>query len=151
MRFTRITPRQTPERKLSRVQAFDAQGVTLRYPARSWSGVRRSDGVVVLAMREGDVQVYAEGYRCLLWSPVVEGATEWVDRPSKLERLEHCRIAALHGGAEGLVVRGEAAQVDCNAVLALHVEKRGAVYWATWGSADRMLERPLGLDARVAA
>ena len=114
-------------------------------------GVRRRDGVVVLAIREGDVQVRGEGYRCLLWGPVVEGATEWVDRPSKQERLEHCRIAALHGGGEGLVVRGEAAQVDCSAVLALHVEKRGAEYWATWGSADSTLERPRVPDVRAAA
>jgi len=137
MRPFRITPRQNPARRLSRLHAFEARGVTLRYPARSWSGVRLEDGVVVLAIRECDVQGQDEGFSCLLWTPLIEGVMEWADRPSRRERLEHCRLAALHGGAEGLLVCGKAAQVAPNAILALHVEKRRDEYWATWGFAAR--------------
>ncbi len=104
----------TPSRlsRISRIQAFTEQGVTLAYPARSWSGVRKGDGAVVIGMREGEVQVSADGFRCLLWSPVIEGATEWIDRPIKEERLGHCRLAFARGGADGL----------------------GAEYWAFWGT-----------------
>ena len=77
-------------RKVSRVQAFAGQGVSLRFPARSWSGVREDDGAVVIAIREGEVQSAFDGFRCLLWAPVIEGATEWIDRPAKAERLQHC-------------------------------------------------------------
>ena len=41
-------------RRISRIEAFAAQGVTLAYPSRSWSGVREDDGAVVIAMREGE-------------------------------------------------------------------------------------------------
>jgi len=151
MRPFRIIPRQNPARRLSRADAFEAQGVTLRYPARSWSGVRLADGVVVLAMRECDVQAGDQGFSCLLWGPLIEGATEWADRPSKQERLEHCRLAVLHGGAEGLLVCGEAAQVDPDEVLALRVEKRRDEYWATWGSAARRQRPARTLEQRIAA
>src|ERR1041384_8606134 len=98
--------------RISRIEAFEEQGVALAYPRRSWSGVRDSDGAVVIAMREGEIQASFDGFRCLLWSPVIDGATEWVDRPIKGERLGHCRLAAVLGGAEGLVVRGPAAEVE---------------------------------------
>ena len=119
--------------RISRIQAFTDQGVTLAYPARSWSGVREGDGAVVIGMREAEVQVSAEGFRCLLWSPVIEGATEWVDRPIKHERLGHCRLAFAYGGADGLVVCGARAEVEAGFVLSLRVEKVGAEYWAFWG------------------
>ena len=123
----------TPSR-ISRIQAFTEQGVTLAYPARSWSGVREDDGAVVIGLRESEVQVAAYGFRCLLWSPVIEGATEWVDRPIKRERLEHCRLAFAYGGADGLVVCGARAEVEPGFVLSLRVEKVGAEYWAFWGT-----------------
>jgi hypothetical protein len=122
-------------RMISRVQAFADQGVTLAYPARSWSGVRDEDGAVVIAIREGEIQSSFDGFRCLLWSPVIEGATEWLDRPIKQERLHHCRLAALFGGAEGLLVSGASAQVARSSVLSLRVEKLRGEYWAFWGSA----------------
>ncbi len=122
-------------RRISREQAFAAQGVTLYYPARSWSGVREEDGAVVIAIREAEVQGAFDGFRCLLWSPVIEGATEWVDRPVKQERLRHCRLAALLGGADGLLVGGPAAEVERGKVLTMRVERLGAEYWALWGSA----------------
>ncbi len=126
----------TPSRlsRISRIQAFTEQGVTLAYPARSWSGVRKGDGAVVIGMREGEVQVSADGFRCLLWSPVIEGATEWIDRPIKEERLGHCRLAFARGGADGLVVCGARAEVEPGFVLSLGVEKVGAEYWAFWGT-----------------
>jgi len=150
MRPFTITPRQNPARRLSRVDAFEAQGVTLRYPARSWSGVRLEDGVVVLALRECDVEGHDEGFSCLLWAPLIEGGTPWVDRPSRHERLEHCRLALVHGGADGLLVCGDAALVEPDAMLALRVEKRRDEYWATWGFAART-QTPRFYAARIAA
>lgn len=122
-----------PQSRISRIQAFEDQGVSLAYPARSWSGVRE-DGAVVIAIRAGEVQSSFDGFRCLLWSPVIEGATEWVDRPIKQERLGHCRMAASLGGADGFLVSGSAAEVERNEVFGLRVEKRNGEYWAFWGS-----------------
>lgn len=121
--------------KISRLEAFAEQGVSLAYPARSWSGVREDNGGVVIAIREGEVQSAFDGFRCLLWSPVIEGATQWVDRPIKQERLSHCRLAWTFGGADGLIVRGVAAEVDRDTLVPLRVEKVGAEYWAFWGTA----------------
>ncbi len=120
-------------RKVSRVEAFAEQGVSLRFPARSWSGVR-TDGAVVIAVREGEVQSAFDGFRCLLWAPVIEGATEWIDRPEKTERLQHCRLAVLKGGAEGLLVGGPRGEVNADSVLPLRVELRQGEYWAFWGA-----------------
>ena len=66
------------------------------------------------------------------------------------ERLEHCRLAAEGGGAEGLLVYGERMEgtlpddkalsvqgVDPHIVLTLRVDKRGEEYWASWGGANR--------------
>ena len=124
----------THRRKVTRVQAFVEQGVSLRFPARSWSGVRADDGAVVIAIREGEVQSAFDGFRCLLWAPVIEGATEWIDRPVKAERLQHCRLALLNGGAEGLMVGGARGEVNAGSVLELRVELREGEYWAFWGS-----------------
>lgn len=123
-------------RRISRIQAFEEQGVSLVYPSRSWSGIRKDDGRVVIALREGEVQSCREGFRCLLWAPVIEGATEWVDRPIKAERLEHCRVAAADGGADALIVRGSAAEVECGAAIGLRVERRRGEYWGYWGTAS---------------
>jgi hypothetical protein len=136
-------------RTLSRLEAFKAQGVAVKYPARSWSGVRWEDGVVVFAIRDADVQAHEEAFSCLLWSPGVAGETNWVDRCQQ-ERLEHCCLAALHGGADGFLVCGEAARVQPNALVALHVEKRRNEYWATWGSAARLLALGTAFNASMA-
>src|SRR5688572_18143039 len=125
----RILPFAAPGR-LSRIEAFTAQGVTLSYPRRSWSGVREEDGAIVIAIREGEVQCSMDGFRCLLWSPVIESATEWIDRPIKAERLHHCRLAYFFGGADGLLVAGARAEVVRGNVIALHIEKQGEEYWA---------------------
>jgi hypothetical protein len=134
--------------RISRVEAFEAQGVTLNYPQRSWSGTRREDGTVVIAIREHDVQVLVGGFSCLLWTPVIESATEWVDRPSKHERLEHCRLAYMHARASGLMVYAGSGDVERDAVLALRVEKSRGEYWATWGTAARASRLPHRVSSR---
>ena len=113
--------------------------------------MRLKDGAVVLAIRECDVHGDDEGFSCLLWTPVIEATTEWVDRPSKQERLEHCRLAIVHGGADGLLVCGEAALVEPDAILALRVEKRRDEYWATWGFAARTQTPERAREARFAS
>lgn len=119
---------------LSRLRTFAAQDVSLKYPSRSWSGVRAGDGMVVFAIRARDVLADDLGCRCLLWSPA---AAAWMDHASMQERLEHCGLAVHHGGAEGFLVRGDDAAVDPSGVIALAVEKAGEDYWALWGSVTR--------------
>jgi hypothetical protein len=124
--------------QLSVANAFKAQGVQLKYPSRSRSGIRWEDGVVVIAIDEADVRASADRFRCLLWSPVSESSAAGQDRPILRERREHARLAARHGSADGLLVR-RGGLVDANAVLALRVERRRGEYWATWGSGARVL------------
>jgi hypothetical protein len=120
--------------RLSRIEAFAAQGVTLQDPFHSWSGIRDADGAVVFAMREADVRASADGFCCRLWAPAALTAT---DLPDREERLRHCRLAMMLGGADGLLVSRDSADVQCGAVLTLNVEKRRNEYWATWGSTVR--------------
>lgn len=122
----------------SRLMAFRAQGITLRYPSHSWSGVRGDgeDGVVVVAIRATDVQVHDWGCSCLLWSPAA-GPGEALDRASHQERLEHCLLAVCHGAAEALVAYGQDAGFNADEVIALSVVKIGDQYWARWGSVAR--------------
>ena len=124
---------------LSRFRAFEMRGVTLKYPSRSWGGVRADDGVVILALWAGDIFSDSHGSSCLLWTPYGDGAHGWGDKACSEERLEHCRLAVLHGGAEGLLVYGDTAAVDPEIVLALRVVKRGADFWAKWGSVTRTI------------
>jgi hypothetical protein len=117
--------------------------VWLYDPRRSWSGVRKSDGMVVIAMWQAAVQSHDGTCACLLWAPNLNGI-----RPSDAgrERLEHCKLAIGRKGAEGLLVRGEALEdhlpedrartvlgIDAETVIRFQVEMRGAEYWATWG------------------
>ena len=122
---------------VSLAQAFAVQGVELKFPQRSWSGIRADDGCVVIAMRDSDVHACLDGFSCLLYAPAAECASEPLDRPTWRERLEHCRLATLNGVAEGLLVCGERARVDERLLLMLRVEKRGTHYWALWGSAAK--------------
>ena len=131
-------------RLVSRTKAFEAKGVALK--SRSWSrsGVRESDGAVVLCVWADDVQNGAGAASCLLWAPNVDGKRPWSDKPGGQERLEHCRLALTRGTAEGLLVYGtrlegmlpeEKAKVDgadARNALDLKVEMRGDEYWATW-------------------
>ena len=114
-------------RLIPRVRAFEARGVSLKYPSRSRSGVRADDGAVILAIRARDLRRHRRGSRCVVWAPdEARGAMDPVSR----DLLEHCRLAALRGNAEGLITYGEAAQVDPNVVLPIRVVRRGAQYWA---------------------
>ena len=124
---------------LSRFRAFEMRGVTLKYPSRSWGGVRADDGAVILALWAGDIFSDAQGSSCLLWTACGDGECRSMDYASRQERLEHCRLAVLHGGAEGLLVYGDTAAVDPEIVLALRVVKRGADFWAKWGSVTRTI------------
>lgn len=116
-------------------EAFAAQGVELRFPLRSWSGIRVDDGCVVIAIRDTDVRACLDGFSCILYAPAAECASHPCDRPTWRERREHCRLAALHGVADGLLVCGASARVDERLLLMLRVEKRRTQYWALWGSA----------------
>ena len=131
-----------PAPRVSVDQAFEAQGVTLKYPTRSRSGIRTQDGMVVIAMDDADVHATGDGFSCLLWPPLVEGRVVSVDWPTKKERREHCRAAARDGSADGLLVRGEAGGVEADAVVMLRVEKRGDEYWAIWGCRARSPSLP---------
>ena len=123
-RGTRKRLLPAPEvRLIPRVRAFEARGALLKFPSRSWSGVRADDGAVILAIRARDLRRHRHGSRCVLWKP----GDAAMDHE---ERLKHCRLAALHGHAEGLLAYGEAAQVDSDVVLPLRVVRRGAEYWA---------------------
>jgi hypothetical protein len=123
--------------ELSLAHAFKAQGVGLKYPSRSRSGIRWEDGVVVFALEEVDVRPSAGGFRCLLWSPVSERRALGADRAGLQERHEHARLAARRGSADGLLVKSGAV-VDANAVLTLRVERRRGEYWASWSTSARV-------------
>ena len=114
-------------RLIPRVRAFEARGAVVKFPSRSWSGVRADDGAVILAIRARDLRRHRRGSRCVVWPPgEARGAMDPVSR----DLLEHCRLAALRGNAEGLITYGVAAQVVPDVVLPIRVVRRGAQYWA---------------------
>lgn len=131
---------------IARVKAFQARGVYLRDALASWSGIRKLDGKVVMALWAEGIETTEGTCRYLLWAPNVEGSRPWSDKPAGQERLEHCKRALELGGAEGLLVYGvglaahlpeDKAQaidgVDAETVLAFEVERVGAEFWAKWG------------------
>ena len=139
-----VSPRKgTKARHLvARTKAFEARGVYLTDARTSWGGVRKADGVVVLALWATSVLSADGSCRYLLWAP----NTPWAETAGGRERLEHCKRAIELGSAEGLLVYGEALEgrlpedkahavhgVDAEVVLAFKVERVGAEYWATWG------------------
>ena len=137
----RLIPGGQHARRISRRDAFAAQGVSLKFAQRSWSGIRGDDRYVVIAIRHEDVLASSEGLRCLLWS---SGACSihGTDRPSRDERREHCRLARFRGNADVLVVYGQAAEVERDAVVSVRVELRHGEYWAVWGSPERVAALP---------
>jgi hypothetical protein len=131
---------------VSRTRAFEARGVFLQDARGSWSGVRKSDGTVVMTIWAKGVESGDGACRYLLWAPNVDGSRPWSDKAAGRERLEHCRLALKQGGAEGLLVYGERLEghlpedkartvqgVDPETVLRFKVEARGEEYWAVWG------------------
>lgn len=125
----------------ARILAFEALGVTLKFPTDSLSGVRADDGMVVFALPAGDVRADKHGHCALLWAPARRAAAGTIERASSEERLEHCRMALIQGRAEGFLFRAGQA---CSAAerLSLQVIASGEKYWARWVSA---------LQARCAA
>jgi len=145
---------------VSRFAALGLCGVVPRNRFWSRSGVRESDGGVVLTLWADDVKRVNGPSECLLWAPNVDGKRKWSDSPGGKERLAHCRTAVERGAAEGLLVYGVRIEgtlpeekvlhmdgVDAENVLNIRVEQRGEEYWATWdgrmpGGAARPLEAP---------
>jgi hypothetical protein len=122
---------------LSIARAFTWLGVTLKFPTLSRSGVRGDDGMVVFAMPRARVRVNDWGCSCPLWIPSDAGAGREMERPSGLERLQHCRLAVRHGVAEGFLIDADGAPLTRSEALALQVVKTGGEYWATWGATAR--------------
>lgn len=131
---------------LPRSKAFAARGIWLQDPRTSWSGVRKSDGAVVMAIWHDAIVLHDGACACLLWAPNVDGGRPWSDTPAGRERLDHCKAALAADGAEGLVVHGVAMAdrlpedrarsvhgIDVHAVIRFKVELRGQEYWARWG------------------
>lgn len=135
-RASALAPKHA-HRLISRSKAFQARGVFLPEVDSSWSGVRKSDGMVVLSLWASAVQSSDGGCAGLLWAPDADGARPWSDTPAGRERLEHCKLALQRGGAEALLVHGEPGRsvygVDPELVLQVQVERRGDQYWAVWG------------------
>jgi len=127
---------------LSNVAAFRAfvfswQGVNLQFPARSRSGVRDSDGMVVFAMFAAEVRVDDWGLSCLLWAPATPRAVA-CDAAAEAEMLRHCRLAVRLSMAEGfLLYQDDPDATRREGVLALRVVRSGREYWARWGHSVR--------------
>jgi hypothetical protein len=131
---------------LPRSKAFAARGVRLQDPRTSWSGVRKSDGAVVMAIWHDAIVLRDGGCDCLLWAPNTDGRRPWSDTAAGRERLDHCKTALGAEGAEGLLVHGDALAdrlpedrarsvrgIDLQAIIRFKVELRGQEYWARWG------------------
>ena len=129
-----------------RNRAFEARGIWLDDPRTSWSGVRKADGGVVIAMWQDAVRSQSGACFCLLWAPNVGGKRPWSESAAGRERLAHCKLAIARESAEGLLVHGEALEgrlpedrartilgIDPETVIRFRVEMRGAEYWASWG------------------
>lgn len=133
-------------RLISRAKALEARGVLLQDPRGSWSGVRKSDGAVVMTLWADAIESAHGACAYLLWAPNVAGSRPWSDAAAGKERLEHCRLAMKSGNAEGLLVYGERLDghlpeekarsvhgVDPDTIVRFRVEQRGDEYWAVWG------------------
>lgn len=142
-----VLPLWTGARSIAR--AFEWRGVTLKFPSLSRSGVRGDDGMIVFAMPRAQVRVNDWGCSCPLWLPS-DAALRDIERPSGLERLQHCRLAIRHGAAEGFLLDGHDAPVTPSEALALRVVKVGDEYWATWGAAARVQVSEAPQEARRA-
>jgi hypothetical protein len=131
---------------LPRSKAFVARGVWLQDVRTSWSGVRKSDGSVVIAIWHDAIVLRDGACTCLLWAPNVDGGRPWSETAAGRERLEHCKAALAAEGAEGLIVHGEALAgrlpedrarsvlgINVEALIRFKVELRGQEYWASWG------------------
>ena len=130
--------RTISNQEMCRLRAFHAQGVTLKHSWRSWSGVRRYDGVIVFAIAQADVAADNSGCRCVLWSYAAEAR---FGRQGSAERLAHCRLAACRGSAEGILL-ADRAQLASYETIGFRVEKIAEQYWALWGSVAQSRRPP---------
>lgn len=127
---------------LSNVAAFRAfvfawQGVNVQFPARSRSGVRDCDGMVVFAIQAGQVRADDWGLSCLLWTPAAPRAVA-SDVATDAEILRHCRLAVRRGMAEGFLLYDEDPDATRReGMLSLRVVRAGREYWARWGHSMR--------------
>lgn len=96
-----------------------------------------TDGAIVFAIRAEEVMLDEHGCKALLWAP---DAGEGCDEAAAQERLKHCRLAAKHGRAVGLLVYAEQRGVGAGRSLSLRVKKTGSEYWAMWKTQSRRLE-----------
>lgn len=142
----RAAPQAKRRRLISRRRAFETRGVMLDNARTSWSGVRKSDGAVVISLWADAIESAAGACSYLLWAPNVGGSRPWSDMPAGREHLEHCKLALSGRRAEGVLVYGERLEghlpqekarsvhgVDPERVVHLEVERRGDEYWAVWG------------------
>lgn len=142
----RTSPRTRARHLVARAKAFEARGVYLVDPRTSWGGVRKHDGAIVIALWADAIVSSGGACRCLLWAPNVDGSRPWSETSAGLERLSHCKRAMELGGAEGLLVYGQALDghlpedkaqavhgADPEVLLAVQVERVDAQYWAVWG------------------
>ncbi|HTM58853.1 MAG TPA: hypothetical protein VL199_00725 [Burkholderiales bacterium] len=131
---------------IARIKAFEARGVYLQDARTSWSGIRKADGKVVMALWADRIETADGTCRYLLWAPNLDGSRPWSDKAAGKERLDHCKRAIEIGGAEGLLVYGiglvthlpeDKAHaihgVDAETVLTFQVEQTGEEFWAKWG------------------
>jgi hypothetical protein len=131
MGLTLILP--LSNRAVLRARFFQSHGVTLESQARSRSGVREGDGMVMFAMPVERVRVDAWGCSCLLWTV----CDRLLDDAISVETLRHCRLAVQHGVAEGFLLGSDHSPMECQELLALRVVKIAREYWAKWGHAVR--------------
>ena len=131
---------------IARIKAFEARGVYLQDARTSWSGIRKADGKVVMALWADAVESADGTCRYLLWAPNLAGCRPWSDKAAGKERLDHCKRAIELGAAEGLLVYGVGLAahlpedkahaihgVDAETVLTFQVEHIGEEFWAKWG------------------
>lgn len=139
-------PRLKARTLMGRAKAFGALGVQLEDVRTSWSGIRKSDGAVVMALWADAIESEAGRCRYLLWAANAAGTRPWSDTAAGRERLAHCKRAIKAGRAEGLLVYGKALEgrlpedkasaihgVDAETVLVFEVEERDDEFWAVWG------------------
>src|SRR4051812_31624771 len=88
------TKGKAPGKKLlPRGKAVGTRGVWLQDPRTSWSGVRKADGMVVMALWQAAIRSDDGTCSCLLWAPNIEGQRPWSDTGAGQERLDHCKLA----------------------------------------------------------
>src|SRR2546425_2852376 len=71
---------------ISRTKAFEARGVSLQAARSSWSGVRRSDGAVVMCLWAGAGESSSGGCSHPLWGAHLRGAPPPAGKAARPER-----------------------------------------------------------------